>query len=272
MWNDHRLLNRLSAWLFLLAVLSAGVVAVRAVTEGLFPFREVTVIGARQAQTQRELSRVIHGLRGGFFTLDLDTARLAFERMPWVRQATVRRLWPNRLLVELSEHVPAAAWNGQHILSVQGELFPVRPWDALPRIHAPEGMQRQVAMRLGEFQALVTPAGWRVASLQVSPRGAWRLALEPATPARSLALAASGPAPRVSLELGRDRQAERVKRFVTFYDAASVRLGPLTQIDLRYPNGFAARLPKVSEKKRTAAPFSPLALFFPAPRQYDSIT
>ena len=263
MWNDHRLLNRLSAWLLLLAVLSAGVVAVRAVTEGLFPFREVTVIGARQAETRRELSRVIHGLKGGFFTLDLDAARAAFERMPWVRQATVRRLWPNRLLVELREHVPAAAWNGQQILSVQGELFPVRPWDALPRIHAPEGMQRQVAVRLGEFQTLVTPAGWRIASLQVSPRGAWRLALEPATPARSQFLAAAGSAPRVSLELGRDRQSERVRRFVTFYDAASARLGPLTQIDLRYPNGFAARRHKADDRGQKAMPSphpSPLAL------------
>ncbi len=272
MWNDHRRLNRMSAWILLLAGLAVGMVVVPVVTEELFPFREVTVLGARQAETQRELRQVIHGLRGGFFTLDLDTARQAFERMPWVRQATVRRLWPNRLLVELREHVPAAAWNGQQVLSVQGELFPVRPWDSLPRIHAPEGMQRQVAVRLAEFQTLVAPAGWRIASLQVSPRGAWRLALAPATPTRSEILAAAGPTPRVSLELGRDRQAERVQRFLTFYDAATARLGPLTQIDLRYPNGFAARLPKVGERKRTAALSSPSALSSPATRQYDSIS
>jgi cell division protein FtsQ len=244
MWNDHRLLNRLSAWLVLIAGLAAGVVATRALTEGLFPFREVTVIGARQAETQRAVKQVIRGLKGGFFSLDLDGARAAFEGLPWVRQATVRRLWPNRLLVELREHVPLASWNGRQTLSVEGELFPVRPWDALPRVHAPEGMQRPVALRLAEFQTLVTPAGWRIASLQVSPRGAWRLALDPATPQRSQALAAVKPAPRVSLELGRDRHTERVKRFLVFYDAATARLGPLTQIDLRYPNGFAARLPQ----------------------------
>ncbi len=247
MWNDHRRLNRLSAWLFLFAGFAAAVVAVRALTEGLFPFREVTVLGARQAETRRELRRVIPTLAGGFFTLDLDAARRALERLPWVRQATLRRLWPNRLLIELEEHVPAAAWNGQQTLSVRGELFPVRPWDSLPRIHAPEGMQRQVALRLAEFQGLVAPAGWRIASLQVSPRGAWRLALAPATPERIAHLAASGPTPRVSLELGRDRQPERVKRFLAFYDAATARLGPLTQIDLRYPNGFAVRLPRAKD-------------------------
>lgn len=266
MWNDHRLLNRLAAWLFLLAGLAVGVVAVRALTEGLFPFREVTVLGARQAETRRDLAAVIHGLKGGFFTLDLDAARQAFERMPWVRQATVRRLWPNRLLVEIDEHIPAAAWNGQQTLSVQGELFPVRPWDALPRIHAPEGMQRQVAVRQAELQSLLAPAGWRIVSLQVSPRGAWRLALEPTTGGRSQNLAAAGVT-RVSLELGRDRHAERVKRFLTFYDAATARLGPLTQIDLRYPNGFAARRQSTKDRGQKAAPppgQTPLAATHPS--------
>lgn len=260
MWNDHRQLNRLSAWLFLLAGIAAAAVAVRALTEGLFPFREVTVLGARQAETQRELRQLIPHLQGGFFSLDLEQTRLACERLPWVRQATVRRLWPNRLLIEIDEHVPAAAWNGQEILSVEGERFPVRPWDSLPRVHAPEGFERQIALRLNEFQRLLSPAGWQIASLQVSPRGAWRLVVQAATPARRQALMSLGAAPRVSLELGRDRHAERMKRFLTFYDAAAAHLGPVSQIDLRYPNGFAVKLGKVSDSEGKAAPVtSPLA-------------
>jgi cell division protein FtsQ len=34
-------------------------------------------------------------LAGNFFTLDLNTARQAFESVPWVRHASVRREWPN---------------------------------------------------------------------------------------------------------------------------------------------------------------------------------
>ncbi len=241
MWHDPRLLNRAAAWLFLATGLATAIVATRALTEGLFPFREVTVVGAHRPETRQALRQVVHALKGGFFTLDLEAARQAFERLPWVRQATVRRLWPNRLLVELEEHVPAASWNGQRILSVRGELFAVQPWEALPRVHAPEGSERQVARQLARFQKLVHPAGWRIASLQVSPRGAWRMTLLPASTQRAQALGGEAHALRVSLELGRDRLEERVRRFVTFYDAAIARLGPITQIDLRYPNGFAIR-------------------------------
>lgn len=247
MWDDYRLLNRLSAWLLLSAALAAGWVGVRAVAETWFPIRTVIVLGVHHVETRRDLSQVIYGLKGGFFTLDLDAARLAFERLPWVHQAAVRRLWPNRLLVNIDEHVPLAAWNGQQILSVQGELVPVRPWDTLPRIHAPEGIAQQVAVRFKAFQELLAPAGWRIASLQVSPRGAWRLTLEASPPARSQSLAA-GSALRVSLELGRDHHTERLQRFLAFYDAAVAQLGPLTQIDLRYPNGFAARRQRTKDK------------------------
>ncbi|MCU0842125.1 MAG: FtsQ-type POTRA domain-containing protein [Thiobacillaceae bacterium] len=244
MWDNPRLLNRISAALFLLAGLAAGAAATRAITEGLFPFRQVTVLGARHTETQRAMTGVVRSLQGGFFTLDLEASRRAFEAVPWVRQATVRRLWPNRLVVQVQEHIPAAAWNGQQMLDTHGELFDVRPWAGLPRIHAPAGMEREVARRLADFQTILTPEGWRIEALQVSPRRAWRVTLRerPATPAPSGAASESHVA--VSLELGREKLSERVRRFVLFHAAAVASVGEITQFDLRYPNGFAAQQAK----------------------------
>lgn len=239
MWDKPHVLNRISAWLFLAAGLSVGLVATRALTEGLYPFRQVTVLGARHSETKQALTEVIRGLTGGFFSLDLETARQAIEGVPWVHQATVRRIWPNRLLVEVRERIPAASWNGQQVLDVYGELFPVHPWPGLPRIHAPSGMEREVARRLADFNRLLLPAGWHIASVQVSPRRAWRIVLLDGT----------------SLDLGRERLAERVRRFVTFYPAAVASAGPLTEVDLRYPNGFAARRQRTEDR----GPIGPLS-------------
>src|SRR5258706_7547473 len=47
---------------------------------------------------------------GNFFTTDLQRDKRAFESVPWVRQAIVRRTWPNRLVVRLEEHRAAAVW------------------------------------------------------------------------------------------------------------------------------------------------------------------
>ncbi len=48
---------------------------------------------------------------GNFFTLDLAQARAAFEAVPWVRRASVRRVWPNALEVSVEEHRAAALWD-----------------------------------------------------------------------------------------------------------------------------------------------------------------
>ena len=49
-------------------------------------------------------------LAGNFLTIDLGAVRRAFESVPWVRLAIVRRVWPNRLRVRLEEHRPVALW------------------------------------------------------------------------------------------------------------------------------------------------------------------
>lgn len=233
MWNDPVRLGWISRGLVALSLVALALLMTRWLAEGLFPFRVVSVVGTQQVETRDALPGVVRQLRGGFLTLDLEEARQRLEQLPWVSHATVRRLWPNRLVVELEEHVPAAAWNGQQTLDTRGRLFEVKPWASLPRIYAPEGMQLEVARRLGDFQRLLTPAGLDLAAVQVSPRLSWRLVLR------------NG----LSLELGRERMVERVQRFVTFYPGALYRVGPFTQVDMRYPNGFAV-LPQ-SGKDRT---------------------
>jgi hypothetical protein len=49
-------------------------------------------------------------LKGNFFTVDLKAAQHAFEQVPWVQEAQVRREYPNGLRVALKEHVAEAFW------------------------------------------------------------------------------------------------------------------------------------------------------------------
>ena len=57
-----------------------------------------------QQRARRSAPTPRRKLAGNFLTIDLARCARAFESVPWVRQAVVRRVWPNRLRVQLEEH------------------------------------------------------------------------------------------------------------------------------------------------------------------------
>ena len=90
-------------------------------------------------------------LVGNFFTLNLRSAREAFEQAPWVRSAQVRREFPGTVYVVLQEHQAAAHWgpeSGTTMVNRQGEVFDANAdeaeYEGLPRLSGPNGQSGQV--------------------------------------------------------------------------------------------------------------------------------
>jgi cell division protein FtsQ len=225
MWDNPAALNRLSTLLLLLTLGLAGWTVARQAVEEWLPLRTVEVRGAPHQETRDAVPAVVATLSGGLFSVDLTAAREGFEALPWVRKATLRRVWPDSLVVTLEEHIPAAAWNDQAVLNVNGEVFPVRPWLGLPRFYAPSGMEKEVASRYGEFASVLGKQGWQVTGIRVDARRAWRIVLSDG----------------VTVELGRERLDERLRRFITFYPMVTERVAGIRRIDMRYPNGFTVQ-------------------------------
>lgn len=237
MWDNPDALNGLTRLILAATVLFVLWMVGRQAVEAWLPVREIDVAGARHADTRQGIRPLLAGLPGSLFAVDLDAVKQRFETLPWVRSASVRRVWPGRLSVSLEEHVPAAAWNDLALLDTHGEVFPVRPWQGLPRFFAPEGMQKDVAQRYGEFVAILAPGGWQIEGIRVDARYAWQLTLSDG----------------VTIELGRERLDERLKRFATFYPLAAEKMAGISRVDMRYPNGFAAAggRPVATDKQRT---------------------
>ena len=63
------------------------------------------------------------GLQGTTLTAPLGMVQGQLASHPWVRQVSIRRIWPNRLLVRLEEHQPMASWEDGRFFNRQGELF-----------------------------------------------------------------------------------------------------------------------------------------------------
>ena len=109
---DVRLMQATANAVFWLAGLALGAaLLVWAARWPVFAIRAIRVDGEVQRNSETTIrANAIHRLAGSFLTLDLQKARAAFEAVPWVRRAEVRRIWPMRLAVQLEEHRPVALW------------------------------------------------------------------------------------------------------------------------------------------------------------------
>src|SRR4051812_15445823 len=115
MWHDIKLLNATTNALlgaFALALLASGLWWVT--QRPMFTLKVIRLEGAdaplRHVNPATVRGTAIPRITGNFFTANLDAVRQAFESVPWVRKATVRREWPNKLIVAIEEHVPLAIW------------------------------------------------------------------------------------------------------------------------------------------------------------------
>ena len=189
---DIRLTNATAALLAAIAVVSMAMAAILwAAHRPVFAVRSIRVDGDlahNNALTIR--ANAAPKLVGNFFTMDLSTARRAFESVPWVRQAVVRRVWPNRLRVRLEEHRPAALWSStatgdeasDRLVNSFGEVFEANLGDveddALPTLRGPDGSSAQMLSMLGRLQPAFAPLEARIETLALSGRGSWRAELD----------------------------------------------------------------------------------------------
>ena len=75
-----------------------------------FVVRDVFVVG-RSATPKPTLLEALAVNRGvPILAIDLDAARQRIEALPWVRQASVRRMLPDTVVVEIVERRPLALW------------------------------------------------------------------------------------------------------------------------------------------------------------------
>ena len=120
-------------------------------------------------------------LEGSFFSLDLDRVRSAVESLPWIEQASVRRVWPATLVVRVEERVALARWGGDSVVSPQGEVFRPDPSSVPPGLailSGPAGSAREVVHRYGWMRRNLQRRGLNILRLELSGRHAWTLELD----------------------------------------------------------------------------------------------
>jgi cell division protein FtsQ len=256
---DVRLLHSAARALFAVAaILGAAMLLMWLVRQPVFNVGSIVIEGD-VARTNEPTIRAnaLPLIRGNYFTLNLAQTQRAFEAVPWVRSASLLRIWPNRLHVQLEEHRPVALWameqESDQLVNSYGEVFQANLGDIedidLPVLQGPVGSSLQVLTTYLRLQPLFTPLQLQLDSLTLSPRGSWQAEFDTG----------------LEIELGRgsaDELAERAQRFVTTVPQITAKYERALQFaDLRHHEGYAVKLKGVTTEQsappKTTKPTKP---------------
>jgi cell division protein FtsQ len=244
---DVRLMNMVALGLALIAgVTMLFAIGRWALAHPAFGISRIVVAGDTTHHNAITLqANVASRISGNFFTLDLAQVRGVFETVPWVRKATVRREFPNRLRVDIEEHRSMSFWGTEsesRMVNSHGEVFEANAGEAqtdeLPRLVGAEGQSAQMLDMYKKLALAMQPFDAEIEQLDLSGRGAWTMQLD------------SGAV----IELGRGSSVEVMSRLQSFLNthkqvlATYQRAGldRIESVDLRHGQGYAIRLRGVS--------------------------
>ncbi|MDT9587492.1 MAG: cell division protein FtsQ/DivIB [Candidatus Arsenophonus melophagi] len=191
----------------------------------------------------REAIILALGMPSTFMAIDVNAIYNQIKTLPWIRQVTVRKQWPDKLKIHLVEFQPYAKWNDTLFLDIEGSVF------SLPEslnmqsnflmLYGPEGSQHEVLDMYHVMQQQLTPHNFNFSIKLVSMTvgRAWQLVLTN----------------DIRLNIGKQDIQERINRFIALYPLLQqVTDKHIEYIDLRYSSAAAVGwLPHLSDLQDT---------------------
>ncbi|OAT14760.1 FtsQ family cell division protein [Buttiauxella noackiae ATCC 51607] len=197
------------------------------------PLSKLVVTGERHYTRNDDIRQSILALGppGTFMTQDVNIIQQQIERLPWIKQASVRKQWPDELKIHLVEYVPIARWNDQHMIDAQGNSFSVPAERSakqnLPMLSGPEGSEGEVLEGFRDMGAVLAKDKFTLKEAAMTARRSWQLTLN------------NG----IKLNLGRGDTMKRLSRFVELYPVLQQQEQAdnkrISYVDLRYDSGAA---------------------------------
>jgi cell division protein FtsQ len=199
-----------------------------------FTVESVTLEG-RGKTAQGEIARMLGIKRGDLMLyVDVDEARARLEALPWVKSASVRRVWPNRIQVHVEERKPVALWQMDGALAViDRQGHPIAGEDPARFAELPMVVGKGAETTVGALLALIATQPnlkSRVkAAVRVGERR-WNLRL------------ANG----VEVRLPEEGAEAALAELVRLEREDNILARDIRAIDLRFPDRFIVKLPQGS--------------------------
>lgn len=201
---------------------------------------QVEIKGQSETSEVDVLEKLALGPFPSILTLDVTGARARIEALPWVREATLRKLYPDTLQIEIKERRPFAVWQregGFALIDKSGRLI-TRHVDeryaTLPMVVG-EGADEKAAefvTLMAEFPSLKP----RVKAGVLVSKRRWNVVLD------------NG----IEIMLPEEDPADALIQAVALNDGHGVFSREIAAIDMRLPSRLVFRLTEEGLKQREA--------------------
>lgn len=193
----------------------------------ILPIKTIQLSGTFQYIDQQEVEATLRPFVGeGFFSLDIQKVRNSLSEKSWTESVSIRRVWPDRVVIQIVEKKPVARWDKNHLLSDQAKIFlaSTEAFQNLPRIYGANVDPDRVLNQYYDFAERFQALDETIREIHIDSRGSVGIEL-----ARGF-----------KIKLGRDNVDRKVARLVSIYaQQIKPRRTEIQQLDLRYSNGFA---------------------------------
>lgn len=229
---------RLFGIVFLLLVMgimvAGGLVVLKWMNDASrLPLSKLVVTGEIHYTTHDDIRQAILslGAPGTFMSQNVDIIQQQIERLPWIKQVSVRKQWPDELKINLVEFVPVARWNDSHMVDADGVSFSVPAShigkETLPMLYGPEGSEKEVLAGYHTMSDVLRASKFTLKVASMTARRSWQLVTSD----------------DVRIELGRSDTMKRLNRFIELYpelqQQGQSQNQRISYVDLRYDSGAA---------------------------------
>lgn len=202
-----------------------------------FPIQGVKVEGRFQHISRVEIKEIVSPfLAEGYFHFNSYGLKEKLLSNVWAENVVVKRVWPNRVVIQITERQPFVRWQQNGLISTDSKIFfptqfDAKEWLQLPHLAGPEAMWKDIFMNYRQLQATAVKAGLAITDIVVSDRLSYEVKLAPA----------------LYVKLGREQVLPRFSRFLQAYQQLPLSTREhLSTVDMRYPDGMAIREAVVS--------------------------
>lgn len=213
-----------------------------------FPVERVEIGGELTHVDQDQLIRIVSQYTSrGFYSLDIGLIQDEVVAMPWIKEAYVRRVLPDRLHVDLIEHVALAKWNDDSLLSNKGVIIKIadnsksaqdalKIFSELPQLRGAQGRDRVLLDEFKKYKDELAGVGAGLLEVSEDQRHSLTLTLKN----------------ELIVKIGYEHKERRLKRFKMIFERfAESSIATGLQFDMRYPNGFSVVDPLSKQQQST---------------------